>query len=511
MDRPQPLLELGGASLVSHNLWQLNTAGYKKVVVVVGFQGAEVQRQLSAAVENEKDVFGGLSLDFVDLGAGWRGGRAAAIAAAGQRMSEVAPGENIVVIGADHIFDSALLETAATLDLSTNGDEAAVLVETDIEGMVGLPEHTVLCAMRPLHGADRIYNIGLNLETYSGIDAGLKVLTPSTLQEVISRVTMGNTGNNYTVLVNDVLSDLAKIGTLRMLKTEGHTWFGVETERSGEYAKEGLKAMGQEYELSDGRKINLVGLPKKVTGKSGGEWSEFSVEKWRSAVYTAASFFEELFVDTTDFVGELCDELGGNTENGPLLVEVGCGTGEALLPLFGRARYTCGMDFNPHFINFCQQNVPKADADRVAHLIGDASELRELLQDGLPATWNDRPKVVICVGNTIGILPPEVKKKTYEEMKLLAGKDGYMVVVYWNGNKFGEAVQHFYNKNPQLCGPFKGDSIDLDTCTLTTPSGYRTHWTVPEEARAIFENDVGVDVVRLKEMGRGVLVAGRMK
>ena len=77
-------------------------------------------------------------------------------------------------------------------------------------------------------------------------------------------------------------------------------------------------------------------------------------------------------------------------------------------------------------------------------------------------------KVVICVGNTIGIMPPEVKVNVYDQMMRVGGTDGAFVIVYWNGNKFGEACQNFYSKNPQLCGEFKGDSIDISTCTLVT-------------------------------------------
>jgi len=117
----------------------------------------------------------------------------------------------------------------------------------------------------------------------------------------------------------------------------------------------------------------------------------------------------------------------------------------------------------------------------------------------------------MCVGNTIGIMPPEVRNNVYQQMKLLAGIDGYMVVVFWNGNRFGDAVQNFYHKNPQLCGKFTGECIDLDTCTLRTPSGYCTHWTKPEEAREIFEKQIGVEVTGLVEKGNGVLVAGRIR
>jgi len=123
----------------------------------------------------------------------------------------------------------------------------------------------------------------------------------------------------------------------------------------------------------------------------------------------------------------------------------------------------------------------------------------------------NRPKVVICVGNTIGIMPPDLKVKVYQEMKRMAGTDGYMVVVYWNGNKFGDAVQNFYHKNPQLCGPFTGECIDLVNCRLKTPQDYSTKWTKPEEARMIFEQDVDAEVVEVLEKGVGVMVAARVR
>jgi SAM-dependent methyltransferase len=133
---------------------------------------------------------------------------------------------------------------------------------------------------------------------------------------------------------------------------------------------------------------------KKPNDDQGSEWENFSVEKWRDAVYTSRSFFSELFIDTTNFVGKLCDDLGGNGADGPLLVEVGCGTGEALVPLFThadgnapRAAYTCGMDFNPHFIKYCREQVTEEDQATVRHLVGDAQELITLVNEELPSEW----------------------------------------------------------------------------------------------------------------------------
>ena len=105
-------------------------------------------------------------------------------------------------------------------------------------------------------------------------------------------------------------------------------------------------------------------------------------------------------------------------------------------------------------------------------------------------------------------MPPHVRERVYTGMLKVSGRDGVFIVVYWNGNMFGNAVQHFYHKNPQLCGEFDGSAFDLNTCTLTTSSGSCTHWTTPAEAAHIFQ-DLNVDIIELKERENGILVAAR--
>ncbi|CAM9843624.1 unnamed protein product [Scytosiphon promiscuus] len=89
-------------------------------------------------------------------------------------------------------------------------------------------------------------------------------------------------------------------------------------------------------------------------------------------------------------------------------------------------------------------------------------------------------------------------------MKELAGEDGIIIVGFWNGNKFGEALQYFYHKHPELCGTMKGAVIDMDDRHLDTKEGYHTHWTTPEEARNVLENS-GFNVLDVTEIGVGVL------
>merc|ERR1711904_267407 len=145
------------------------------------------------------------------------------------------------------------------------------------------------------------------------------------------------------------------------------------------------------------------------------------------------------------------------------------------------------------------------------YIHGDACKLIDLMTKNFPKEegllWDD-VRIVACVGNTIGIIPQELKETVYNQMLDLAGQQGILVMTYWNARWFGDAVQNFYHANPQLCGPFTGESIDLSTTTSTTPSGYRTHWTSVEEARQVMQR-LGAEIISIKDQGKGVLVAAR--
>jgi len=246
------------------------------------------------------------------------------------------------------------------------------------------------------------------------------------------------------------------------------------------------------------------------------KWKEITVEMWRDAVYTNQTYFGELISDTTEFVKTIAEliKLNGKRVS---LVEVGCGTGEFIRPATDDFRTVVGVDFNQEFIDFCKDNTDPKHVDKSHYLQGDACYLYDLLKEEFPMRarrgsrgvefWDDC-RVVACVGNTIGIIPEELRPKVYEEMAEVAGEDGVLIMVYWNARWFGDACLNFYHKNPKLCGPFEGDHVDFKNTTLTTPMNYKTKWTSVEEARALME-DLGMEIISLREKGKGVFVAAR--
>eukprot|EP00992_Anisonema_acinus_P000938 TRINITY_DN10333_c0_g1_i1.p1 TRINITY_DN10333_c0_g1~~TRINITY_DN10333_c0_g1_i1.p1 ORF type:complete len:1063 (+),score=244.11 TRINITY_DN10333_c0_g1_i1:56-3244(+) len=493
-DTPVSWVEIGGQPVLVHVLHQLYLAGVRAVVVQLGVRGESLRNSIE---QRQAELFPDLALEIQDLGPRFRGGHMAAIQMAHDYIKDE---EMFLLCPGDHIYDEKLIMSFIAAGLH-DMDAARMLVENDLKGMVGLPSCTVYVASRPLHSADHVYQLGRHLAAYSGIDAGLLLARPELCNRSSSQAPYA--------IVADLLQECALHGTLVQTTTAGRTWFSVETDDSAAYAQKQIARVGHPVRSDDGNVSYLVGLPKrsKVKAPTGNDWAAFSVAKWRSAVFTTKGYFEQLYKDVTSFIADFARQFGGPEK--VLLVEVGSGTGEALLPLYDHCKYAIGVDINPIFTDFCKESLPKEFSHKVEFIVGNAAHLGDLLERKKPEWLVNTNKVVFCVGNTIGIIPEELRPSIYKEMAALAGPSGVAVMGYWNGRYFGDAVQHFYAPNPQLCGPFTGECIDMASRTLRTPSGYCTHWTTAEEARDIMLQ-YGLRIVSLEEYGKGVLVAFRL-
>jgi hypothetical protein len=58
---------------------------------------------------------------------------------------------------------------------------------------------------------------------------------------------------------------------------------------------------------------------------------------------------------------------------------------------------------------------------------------------------------------------------------------------------------NFYSQNVELCGPFDFSHVDWNNRTLHAPSGYSTHWMLPEEVQRLLRSyDVNIGLIGAK-------------
>jgi len=510
---PKCLVHVGERPLIHHVLQQLYRAGVAHVVVTLGYKAPEIQQYLEA-----NNIFPGMSIRFAVISeAVWAAkGHAAALLEAKALFPEDQP---VLLSAADHIYHPELMARMAASEF-VDGCEAYALVEEDMEGMVGLPGSSYQVYFDRETRQVKAVSQGAQppQEAAEGLVASLFAARPS-LWRYLERVALERP---YFTL-SEALREMSKEGKVRAVSTGGLTWFSIETPESLQYAldkHDRLEATSwlrlqsaKSSKLSGHSDANQQLVPRGKGAQhssfhNGGDWNEFSVDKWRSAVFTQGAFFSQLYKDSHQFALDAVERLGGKEQVS--LIEVGSGTGEFIMPLCPSVSAAVGLELNTQFVNWCNSRIQPHDHGLVKFIAGDACKLVDIMEQEAPKQlWNTQ-RLVCCVGNTLGIMPPHVKDLALRQMALLAGHQGLVLIVYWNAAVFPEAVREFYGKNPQLCGSFSDEHVDYDNTTLSTPSGYVTHWTGVDEAKRVLAK-YHLEEILVEERGKGVLVLGRLR
>jgi len=227
-------------------------------------------------------------------------------------------------------------------------------------------------------------------------------------------------------------------------------------------------------------------------------WTGLQPTSWETSI--TQGFFLSLYGDTVWYIRRLVEEFDLN-----MVLEVGCGTGQIIETASNMLKKRdglewVGLDINPKFIKHCKENSSK----RVEYFVADATKLRAWSSIMLkPKT---RKTLVLCVNNTLSIMPEEIRPQCVHQMRAVAGRDGFVLLSYWNGRKFRQGLVEYYQKNPQLCGDFDIEVQDFERRKLKTKTGYTSHWPLEYEVESMLRC-YGVpiqDILEVKVVGKGI-------
>ncbi|KAJ0407554.1 hypothetical protein P43SY_006872 [Pythium insidiosum] len=215
---PKCLIQLGSQTIIAHILTQLYAAGVDRVVISVAAGGDKIMDAVRRTPYYTK-----MHIEFLNLGPDNRDGHARSILAARQYFTR----GPFLIHTADHIFDRSIITKFMAQELNEN--VACVLVETDVSGLVGLPETTVKVQLGP----EKILRIGRDLNKFDGIDAGL-FLSSVKIFEALDDLASKKSYFSFA----DALNYFTKFNKLTYLPTSGETWFSIETEEQLAYTKD---------------------------------------------------------------------------------------------------------------------------------------------------------------------------------------------------------------------------------------------------------------------------------
>lgn len=225
---------------------------------------------------------------------------------------------------------------------------------------------------------------------------------------------------------------------------------------------------------------------KALTRSSEGTWDAYKVARayddqvWKNP--ELPDFFEECKRREQALLLDTLTECGKNHEGRPVtFVEIGCGTGRALLEaalpeLHEQTEYLIGFDSSWGMLKKAEENLReelfKARDDdrrrgllkRVAFCSMDAGTMDLHFREGTlvdeasgttlawrpegaqvdPDRYRESQKVFGCMLNTLGVIPDDERHHIVANMVNALGKGDYLVMSVFNGERFAHGAAALY-------------------------------------------------------------------
>jgi len=220
-DKPKPLIQLCGLSLIERTILTAKQAGIDEFVIVIGRLGDRIKEKLG----DGKRL--GVEIDYVE-NKEWNKGNGISVLKAKELFNK-----NFVLLTSDHIFDHRILKEL----IDCNGKSSVVLA---VDRREPLPEDT-----KVLEKEGRIADIGKNIEESNCIDTGIFLCSSRIFSYIEEAVKEGKTeladGIKKAAENEDAkIFDITQIESYasKMRKEIKPWWMDIDTERDLIKAKE---------------------------------------------------------------------------------------------------------------------------------------------------------------------------------------------------------------------------------------------------------------------------------
>ena len=170
------------------------------------------------------------------------------------------------------------------------------------------------------------------------------------------------------------------------------------------------------------------------------------------------------------------------------IIDLGCGTGRVLFSLYnilGDSITYHGLDASEPMIQLSKAKQSKLNLKNISFQNYDVTNIKidELFDD-------DSVKIPMCVYNTVGVIPVLKREQFFENMKRLAGKDGFALISAFNGDDFAFASPQIYRPMESMVKQIDSDSFDEEKLAFRNSLGYYSQWFKKTQLQKFLKSEV---------------------
>jgi ubiquinone/menaquinone biosynthesis C-methylase UbiE len=180
------------------------------------------------------------------------------------------------------------------------------------------------------------------------------------------------------------------------------------------------------------------------------------------------------------------------------IIDMGAGTGRVVFALEKKLRNDSieffGVENSDSMLNFANHKNNNHDG------VSKISFLKHDLTDSNLSEYFDSKdaNIVMCSYNTLGVVPSDKRQRFIDNMKIIAGKNGLVVLTMFNGDDFGFVAPKLYRSMITMIKQIDDDSFDEDNRVFHNSLGFRSQWFTKNEIKHMLNTSIDpnpIDVV----------------
>ena len=173
-----------------------------------------------------------------------------------------------------------------------------------------------------------------------------------------------------------------------------------------------------------------------------------------------------------DILTNLCKKVYDSNKNSSI-IDMGAGTGRVIFALDERLQESAtkfyGVEVSEPMLEYAKQkNQNHKGISKIEFLKYD------LTDPNLSDYFNkDETNIVMCLYNTLGVIPSEKRQQFIDNMRNIAGEKGLTILTAFNGDEFDFIAPKLYNPMMPMIKQIDENSFDVKNkvCLLyTSPS-----------------------------------------
>ena len=179
-----------------------------------------------------------------------------------------------------------------------------------------------------------------------------------------------------------------------------------------------------------------------------------------------------------------------NSDKNYSIIDMGAGTGRVLFALDKNLKNN-SLEFIG--VEVSEPMLERANQKNQTHnTLSNIEFLKhDLTESNLPEYFeSSRPAIVMCLYNTLGVIPSDKRQMFVDNMKRIAGDDGLTILTAFNGDNFGFVAPKMYHPMMPMIKQIDDNSFDEKNRIFQNNLGFRSQWFKQNELKSLLRTEV---------------------